>query len=64
MHPTFKESTNADKFLKSIHITVEVSSMHYNETVIINYHTPVIDNKMKKQKYHFVGTIPESNTKL
>jgi hypothetical protein len=28
MHPTFKESTNADKFLKSIHITVEVSSMH------------------------------------
>ena len=23
MHPTFKESTNADKFLKSIHITVE-----------------------------------------
>ena len=27
MHPSFKESMNADKFLKSIHITVEVSGV-------------------------------------
>jgi hypothetical protein len=33
MHPSFKESTNADKFLKSIHITVEVSGV----VLMLNY---------------------------
>jgi len=33
MHPSFKESTNADKFLKSNHITVEVSGV----VLMLNY---------------------------
>jgi hypothetical protein len=34
MHPSFKESTNADKFLKSIHITVEVSGVKLDKLLI------------------------------